>query len=307
MPYIPSHRQKCVPPFVSSRHSLDERTKQVRGLRLEPPTHATFSLADIIWTVETLRILTHQMLTRRKVGVRALVDAWDQTGDRTLSLRDFVANVKSLVKDNELWETDVKDVASQAFNDILKQSKSTAGTVATIELERWLHQPVVGKVMEKSRCPMRRMSTMTESKAKANLKEMVNRRFRKQISARAIIDATATAVAREQMSRLEELRSIRRWKESRDTQVGGQRFDLPPLQRWETPKALELPALKIGNNGFGRPSTDLSPRFSPRDPSTLSVSSSRPNTSPRTIGPRHRMKDRWKPLPPRLTAGPYFV
>jgi hypothetical protein len=70
------------------RHSLDERNKRVHAMRLEPPEGASYSVADIVWDVETLRVLIQQMLERACVSTGSLIKAWDKSGDGELNLRE---------------------------------------------------------------------------------------------------------------------------------------------------------------------------------------------------------------------------
>jgi hypothetical protein len=49
------------------RHTLDRRSKRVRGMRLEPPP--SISLEEIAWDVEALRTLLRAMLDSYEVTV----------------------------------------------------------------------------------------------------------------------------------------------------------------------------------------------------------------------------------------------
>ena len=50
---------------------MDERSKQVKSLKLEPPAGATYTLDQIVWDVDTLRFLLQRMMARFVVGPRS--------------------------------------------------------------------------------------------------------------------------------------------------------------------------------------------------------------------------------------------
>ena len=67
--------------FVKGRrHPLDGRNKKVRNLRIEAPQRpwaaVPLQLEDIVWDVETLRILMQQMIARCKVGPHDVLMEW---------------------------------------------------------------------------------------------------------------------------------------------------------------------------------------------------------------------------------------
>ena len=69
------------------RHSLDERNKRLRAMRLEPPGNGTkhaIPLADLSWDAETLRLLLQQMLSKYGVGTADVMRVWDSSGDGSL-------------------------------------------------------------------------------------------------------------------------------------------------------------------------------------------------------------------------------
>ena len=88
------------------RHSLDERNKKVRTMRLEPPPNAPYTLEDVAWDEETLRLLLQKMLSRFGVGPSDLMRAWDKSGDGLLDRREFSREIQ-VWSCTLLWPTQI--------------------------------------------------------------------------------------------------------------------------------------------------------------------------------------------------------
>lgn len=137
------------------RHSLDRRNIKVRKMRLEPPPGSSFSLIQIAWDVETLRVLMQQMLARCEIGTAHLMSAWDRNGDFTISKREFLSGLRGFVRNYEhvkLWEHELRSIAEAAFvainrrqgmNDAMGRHRASvlADAIEIVELERWLRAP----------------------------------------------------------------------------------------------------------------------------------------------------------------------
>ena len=127
------------------RHSLDHRSKAVREMRLEPPPGARYSLDDVQWDLESLRLLVGQMLERCQMGVGHLMAAWDKNGDRSVDRGEFVANMQTFFKGRphaqDLWENEVEPIVKQSYAQISKCSSSVTQRVDMQALRRWLALP----------------------------------------------------------------------------------------------------------------------------------------------------------------------
>ena len=106
---------KCRWQVRGRRHSLDERNKRVRTMRLEPPPNANYTLEDVAWDEESLRLLLQRMLSRFGVGPSDLMRAWDKSGDGLLDRREFSREIQAFFKGeyDALWEREVSATASQ--------------------------------------------------------------------------------------------------------------------------------------------------------------------------------------------------
>ena len=284
--------------FVRGRqHCLDERQKTVRAMQLEPPHGADYTLDQIQWNVPTLRYLLQQMLEQCGLSVTHLMRAWDVSRDGLLSERELISNMKSFFKNQgRLWEEEVREVVAQAFREM--DSKKDAGTQGTIDIEemaQWLRIFTEPAVMKKK--------TRRQLSCHAMTVEATQRTSARGAKPNVVEDSIAAAVERTTHARL----MVQQRMQHRETAVNG----LPPLQRWEVPKTLELPPLSTGRVGFDLPNIELSPRFAPPRPR---VTPQRPTThqlptphSPRrqkvTRRPSHARSSKtttWRPVVPRV-------
>ena len=89
-------------------------------MRLQPPPGADFTLNEIAWDLETLRILMQQMLIRFHTGPADVIRAWDDSGDFQLDKREFVQNMRKFFDDQhaDLWDSEVQPIVEQAFGAI---------------------------------------------------------------------------------------------------------------------------------------------------------------------------------------------
>lgn len=229
------------------RHSMDTRNKKARAMVLVPPEGMT--LDNIRWDVESLRILIQEMLVRCSRGPHDLFRAWDRDSDKNLTRAEFVATMyqwffKTEAKD--LWDNEVLAVADEAFDQVAGMgrrgsvsSPHTRKSVDLIRLERWLAVKSDACVQRKSRKLIRRQTTRRLLASK-DIRPVARVDTRAQMRA-AINAAKERATVRMQTTDFSRKDQMERWCESRATQVNGQRWELPPLQRWEMPRALDRP------------------------------------------------------------------
>lgn len=275
------------------RHSLDARARNMAIYRLtvEVPPGSDFALADIDWSaepsareaVESLRILMQNMLVARSVLPSDLMRAWDRSGDRQLSKREFVMNVRGLFRQHpELWKRELQKVASCAFVEIQRacgyspneaeslfgggaprarrradDSDPGAKEMDIIELERWLDLKTRRKpgallpLKQRALLARNNMQKEVQKKAKPVTRPGCDIPSR---AKEALAAAAAAASVREKARAKREAALLERWGHSRQPQIGGQRWSLPPLQRWEVPSSLPVPA----------PGDEPSPRARPQ-------------------------------------------
>jgi len=139
------------------RHCLDRRNVQVRQMRLQPPPGVS-SLENVVWDVETLRILLQQMLARYGVSIGELMSSWDRNGDFTVQRLEFLDGVRGFCSEYErvqLWEREVAKVALEAFTRINASPRGRSDAMSRhradvlneaiecSELGRWLERPTL--------------------------------------------------------------------------------------------------------------------------------------------------------------------
>lgn len=247
------------------RHSLDARSKAVNGLKFRAPPPAT-SLAEVDWNVETLRMMLIGTLEHAKIGAADVMKAWDRSGDLSLNRGEWINNIHSLFRTagSRLWQEEVFPVVEQSFIDIQKGGDIRATDISIMELERWLAaKPKMKKI-----------------KLKTRKKQDSDAGDRRELSLVARADQAIEAGKRKAASRKAaeeavEEEKITRWKLTQKMQPNGQRWDLPPLQRWEIPKRIEKADFRVG----------VTPS-SPMNAKTLTRLGSSKLISPRTEG-RH--------------------
>ena len=247
------------------RHSLDHRSKVVSTMRLQPPQGADYGLDQIVWDLETLRILMQQMLVRSHLGPADVIRAWDHSGDFELDQEEFVDNMRSFFADehSDLWQNEVRPVVAQAFLAIqavgsnmskaaalaerrrVEMSKGDmhAKRVDIIEFERWLDAPTDRpedrRVRRKTRKLVRQQTIrrLEAEKPKTSSRILLKKKTKEELelAARA---AAARSMAAEQVAR----DLARR---------------LDHMQRWEVPSALSPPPLLFGPPQMTTPSSEL--------------------------------------------------
>lgn len=279
------------------RHSLDgrERTKMVRELAIALPANSPFTLADIGWevqldfdrenAVESLRLLMQDMLLANTVTPNDLLRAWDRTGDKQLDRREFMMNVRRLFRNApELWKREVAKVADHAFVMIQQDGSDINSTqMDIVEFERWLDIPTRRRPDQRFILkPRRKVDVVPEGEASPNKWQPIPPRPGCDIPSRAaeaLTRARTNARRRDALSRAREAEKLRQWEQSHMTQINGQKWSLPPLQRWEMPPRV----------------AERYPTASPNVP--LSVRSPRPpkKASPRNA-PDRRANARLLPL-----------
>jgi len=245
------------------RHSLDNRSKRelARGLVPPPGSPRTLTLDTIAWDVETLRVLMQQMLDRCKVSPSELFRAWDRDGDKELTRTEWLQTMHSWFFQNEqpdLWDREVRSVADAAFTQVEKHgerdsrhrsSLTKRGVVDLHRLQRWLIAP--GHTdMEVKRKSWDKIRRIMKFRLRLSKEHKAPRVSRAQIARAGIATAKERTAAREVAAKEAIEEHVRQWRASRETQVNGQRWELPPLQRWEpprlgTPKAFEALSLRV--------------------------------------------------------------
>ena len=66
---------------VGRRHSLDKRRWTKQRMRIELPAGCPHTLEEIVWDVETLRILMQQMIERCHSTPMDLIQGFDRSGE----------------------------------------------------------------------------------------------------------------------------------------------------------------------------------------------------------------------------------
>lgn len=129
------------------RHSLDKRSKPKQVMRLQPPEGAEYSLDDLMWDCETLRILMMQMLERCNANPYDLLAQFQhsKSNDGVLDKREFLSMMRSMLNGHErLWEMTVRAVADAAFEEIDVKARSLIpGSLDLVEISRWLAAPTL--------------------------------------------------------------------------------------------------------------------------------------------------------------------
>lgn len=259
------------------RHSLDPRSKKNLDLALLPcdsvPPGTTYDA--IAWDAEALRVLIKRMLERGHASPADLLRKW-QGGRKGLSEKEFTSLVFSSFFADEhkcdahLWTLEVSHVVREAFGELLRAVSGAEGgsnvlqRIGIVHLQRWLDAPSVPRKSEigtqvtevplKTRNQIRKQREKRAAIAAAKLAEEENERAAKaNVRARAANDAIAVQARRsmeaaaEQRAKRDHEKSERvreqmaLWLASRAPQKDGQRFALPPLQRWESPPELAPP------------------------------------------------------------------
>ena len=134
------------------RHSLDRRSKRVRGLCFKPPSWATYTADGIAWDAETLRAQLQQLLARARPPISShdAVIAWDRLGTGQLGRKDFVEGIRNFfVASEELWVQEIEPLAISAFKVMASSSGVDRGSltdgkqaeVPVGEVQRWLDAP----------------------------------------------------------------------------------------------------------------------------------------------------------------------
>ena len=242
------------------------RFKKVRDMRLTVPDGAKYTLTSIKWDVETLRILLQQMLARCRLGANDLIRAWDSTGDKKINYKEFMAKIRGFFKGavavEHVWEEEVEEVADKAFYSII-QSR-TNKQINIVDLEKWLdaptERPAGRKIYLKPPCAIKRQETKIlriQQEREAMQQQQPKRVDTMARTRAAIASAAAAAAARETAAKDALVERVERWTQSHSTQVNGQRWDRPPLQRWEVPKPLEKPTPHLGPTTITKASADL--------------------------------------------------
>ena len=232
------------------RHALDARARNaaVRELTVDLPESASFTLGDIAWdvepsayeSVESLRLLIQQMLVRHSCSPSDLMRAWDRSGDKQLDKREFVANIKRLFRKHlDVWKKELHRVAEAAFTIIQDDGVDINATqMDIIELEQWLDMPTRRKPDNQLPLKPRRNAEIQKQELR---RQPVPARPGCDIPSRAgaaVAAAKAAAEAKKRHEAMAEKERARLWAISHQSQPGGQKWQLPPLQRWEMPSSV---------------------------------------------------------------------
>ena len=240
------------------RHSLDHRNKLIHEMTFKCPPGLTMDSID--WSVETLRLMVQQMLLRCRVGAADLMRAWDRSGDYELNQHEFQARMRELFRHEheDLWQNELRAFVDEAFVAVSQiggtDSMSSISvrrvrkTIDIVQLEQWLNAPEANnRIRRKNRRMLTRQKTRRLEMEKPITKEKPRVDLRARVK-EGIHAASQRAVYRQMVSCEEEADHVLRWEESHGWQP--QRWESPPLQRWETPKSCELPPLTFARPRF---------------------------------------------------------
>lgn len=169
------------------RHALDARLRnaKVRELVLEVPAGSDFALVDMLWevepsafeAVESLRLLMQRMLLDAKITPSEMMRAWDRSGDKLLDRREFVTNLKWLLrKEPQLWTREMHRVAIEAFKIIQSDGADVdSKAMDVIELEQWLDAPTKRKPHALYPLKPQRMRKLKEAEKEKGKEKVVTR------------------------------------------------------------------------------------------------------------------------------------
>ena len=130
--------------FINGRrHPLDPRTRKSReDWSLHPPV-GVMSLSELVWELDTLRVLIADVIARGGHGPADLLRLWKC--EKGLNKEMWIAKVQetffSATEElNDLWESEAKAVAADAFIVIERTQKGEnfLRRINVIHLERWL-------------------------------------------------------------------------------------------------------------------------------------------------------------------------
>ena len=265
----PAYARALFAQFVRGfRHSLDHRSKVVSTLRLQPPPGATFPLREIVWDLETLRILMQQMLVRSHLGPADVIRAWDKSGDSELNLEEFVENVRHFFADenDNLWKTEVRPVVEEAFTAIqtigeapqafttsimrtearrieLTKFDTQQRRIDIVEFERWLDAPTARleghKVVQKTRKAVleqtqrQMLAAQPTPRRRVLLRKKTEEELQLADRVAKVRVAAAEAAAKDMARRLSH------------------------MQRWELPGAFDATLLQLGPPQLTAPASEL--------------------------------------------------
>ena len=158
-----------------------------------------------------------------------------------------------------LWGLEVADIADDAFTTIArvgmfrrdrsgKLVRCSSEVIDIVSFEKWFGLPV-----EDDTIPLKSREEMQHLYGKAEIGKQVQVKSPPRVDTEALsqkkINAAAVrAAARMVVADIKETTRVQRYKESLKPQVKGQKWNLPPLQRWEAPKEVETrrPGIQAG-------------------------------------------------------------
>jgi hypothetical protein len=237
------------------RHSLDARNSKAKDLRIVAPRGMT--LDNVLWNVEALRVLLQDMLLRNKMDPSALTKSWDRNGDYRLYRKVFLQKIQSFFagEDPDLWEHEVYLVAEEAFFEVCQMSarkEVNPKYLDVIQLERWLDKPpehpidtiVCPKPMRLVRQQTQRRLVRHNPEAELAAPRVNTQKLAKQ----GILAAAVKAAERQAAVDALDAEVLAQWDLSMASSIGamgtrGQRWERPPMQRWEFPKHVERPPM----------------------------------------------------------------
>jgi Ca2+-binding EF-hand superfamily protein len=260
------------------RHSLDPRSKVVNGLRFRPPHPAT-SLVEVQWDVEALRMMIRDTLARAKLGASDVMKAWDKSGDLALNRSEWVSNVRALFRTSEarLWEDEVLAVVSQSFQEVQYGGDVRSTEISIQELERWLApKPKLQHIRLKTRRSPRGGGKGGETEQTPSLSARADQ---------AIEAGKRRAAARQAAVHASEREKLTRWKQTRQMHPNGQKWELPPVQRWEMPRAITPRDFDVGHTRSSPMNATTLSRLGSPDQTLFGPTSVTPRTQTQT--PRH--------------------
>jgi hypothetical protein len=118
------------------------RNKRVLDMSMDPPPGAGYTLRDIDWSEDVLRLQILAMMARCLVDAADVIRAWDKNRDRELSCLEFLSNLEPFFKGSkDFFRSEIAPIARRAFEGMARkagEAKVFEPKLSVTELERWL-------------------------------------------------------------------------------------------------------------------------------------------------------------------------
>jgi Ca2+-binding EF-hand superfamily protein len=121
--------------YINGKPQRMKRTRELRLSQYRSPDAQP--LEDVVFTAVLLHRELKRMLVSAQLSALDLISSFDNSEDGTLSRREFLAAMKSIIGDADVWlNTNVKDVCLEIFCDLGGEDKE----LDIEEFQRWLLQ-----------------------------------------------------------------------------------------------------------------------------------------------------------------------